>query len=209
MVEIVEGKFYKTRDGRKVGPMRKAGYGWVADSGRVMASDYIDWYNKGNYHYYNETSHDLIEEWKEEACPSKNQIREWGNLSLDNTQMFKVGDRVQSKSGDDFYNGGKVATVVRLESDKYSYTQIWLDTGYWTIEKALVLADTKPSSPVQSRKTIVEGEYGNLSIYYKHDQPKTLDSLRIEVTTSKHTAQELREMIRVLGDIVEFLEEAK
>lgn len=195
MVEIVEGRYYKTRDGRKVGPMRKVGYGWVADSGRIMASDYIDWYSEGNYHYYNETSHDLIEEYK------------------DDTQLFKVGDRVKKKDGTSFSNYEMFVNVTEVKNGC-----VWLTTGYHLTPERLELANEQivikekfvgeqSSSPVQSRKTLVPGVYGRLRV---GETGLRNDEQTVSVFASNyHTAQELREMIRVLGDIVEFLEEVK
>lgn len=85
-MEIVEGKFYKTRDGRKVGPMRRQSNGWVADSGRIDDNGAYDWYMSGNYDCYNqETSVDLIAEWQDEP---KKEILDMSEVK------FKVGDVV-------------------------------------------------------------------------------------------------------------------
>lgn len=66
-MEIIEGKFYRMRDGRKVGPMRRQSNGWVADSGRIDDNGAYDWYLYGNYDCCNqETPVDLIEEWRDE-----------------------------------------------------------------------------------------------------------------------------------------------
>lgn len=66
-MEIIEGKFYRTRDGRKVGPMRRQSNGWVADSGRIDDNGAYDWYLYGNYDCCNqETPVDLIAEWRDE-----------------------------------------------------------------------------------------------------------------------------------------------
>ena len=69
---IETGKFYRTRDGRKVGPMRRQAFGWVA-SKRIIATDQCDWYEGGNFSLYRDREHDLISEWVDESTSNDNQ----------------------------------------------------------------------------------------------------------------------------------------
>ncbi|MBA8821469.1 hypothetical protein BRY73_16245 [Ochrobactrum sp. P6BS-III] len=69
---IEAGKFYRTRDGRKVGPMRRRAFGWVA-SDRIIATDQCDWYEGGNFSLYKDREHDLIAEWVDEPACNDNQ----------------------------------------------------------------------------------------------------------------------------------------
>jgi len=68
---IETGKFYRTRDGRKVGPMRRQAFGWVA-SKRIIATDQCDWYEGGNFSLYRDREHDLIAEWVDEPNSNDN-----------------------------------------------------------------------------------------------------------------------------------------
>lgn len=103
-MEIVEGKFYRTRDGRKVGPMRRQSNGWVADSGRIDDNGEYDWYMSGNYDCYNqETSVDLIAEWQDEP---KKEISDMSEVK------FKVGDFIRKPLAGWNKQGYEVAKIV-------------------------------------------------------------------------------------------------
>lgn len=77
-LQIEEGKFYKTRDGRKVGPMRryappfKSDYSWVAEAEGSKHS-YL-WKGCGE-NYDPGTRHDIVAEWVDDAC---GEGEEWG-----------------------------------------------------------------------------------------------------------------------------------
>lgn len=109
-MKIESGKFYKTRDGRKVGPMKRWSYGWLAGSGRINASDHIDWYEEGNYNYthYPASPNDLIAEWQDEP---KKEISDMGEVK------FKVGDRVKSVSGQDYDKNWDNVIIHRIDED--------------------------------------------------------------------------------------------
>lgn len=68
-MQIVEGRFYKTRDGRKVGPMRRgendADAYWVAPAGQLGLDYGSAWYRPGNFYATSECQNDLISEWEE------------------------------------------------------------------------------------------------------------------------------------------------
>ena len=84
-LKIEAGKFYKTRDGRKVGPMSVDGYDLLSAPGFSLK----EWY--GNGRCYSDLSRttpkDIIAEWIDEPI---------AKASNDNAQpKFKVGDRVR------------------------------------------------------------------------------------------------------------------
>lgn len=68
-MEIRYGKFYKTRDGRKVGPIKKSPYGvgWLTSDGFEGDQWYSSLHKKdgveGRCYYGKEDPLDLIEEW--------------------------------------------------------------------------------------------------------------------------------------------------
>lgn len=81
-LKIEAGKFYKTRDGRKVGPMTYAGGNIYAADGKQWRRDGYYWNGVGGHE-----QNDLIAEWTDEP-PAK--------PSNDNAQpKFKVGERVK------------------------------------------------------------------------------------------------------------------
>ncbi|MDX1032795.1 hypothetical protein GOL82_16270 [Sinorhizobium medicae] len=101
-LRIVEGKFYKTRDGRKVGPIGPnegglQGYPWQDDS---SWSDC--WTADGRYYADTmDSSHDLIAEWVDEPAAPSDTVAVAATASNDNEpvasqQAYKVGDKVRS-----------------------------------------------------------------------------------------------------------------
>jgi hypothetical protein len=93
---ITAGKFYKTRDGRKVGPMEAGVWGRVFyDSSRSITGQ--SWNEDGSFIYGVVNNIDIIAEWVDEpvaVAPAK--------------PKFKVGDRVKCTIG---MGNGKVKAV--------------------------------------------------------------------------------------------------
>lgn len=66
-LRIVEGRFYKTRDGQKVGPLRRGendndAY-WVSPRGQLGGGYGCAWYEDGVFWRVNESPNDLVAEW--------------------------------------------------------------------------------------------------------------------------------------------------
>lgn len=109
---IQAGRYYKTRDGRKVGPTWlidvAPGWPWTAGGG-------VTYRDNGMSHVSGEPwSHDLIAEWVDEPVAQPAQA------SNDNpAPAFKVGDRVKfvngRRSNEDF--NGLTATIVGVGDD--------------------------------------------------------------------------------------------
>lgn len=194
---IEEGKFYKTRDGGKVGPMAiysmNPRYFCVLEdsAGRL-------WERNGER--YQDHVVDLVEEYK------------------DDTQLFKVGDILRyvgevNKYG--YYTVGKLYTVTKVRTNtQYEMTDNEGSGHHWC--EATILAnferpsriEIKPSSPVQSRKTLVPGVYGIVMIQEPTaETPKGSVTIRIDRSIRGATAEQLRDAIRVLGEVASFLEE--
>lgn len=260
MVEIVEGKSYKTRDGRKVGPMRQVSCGgWLADSGRVGNGCNYDWYKDGTYEYGGKPSKlDLIKEYKDDkpaylyydlSLPIGRgkfsfdgsdgtldtsftiqphdmkiiggyQIENKGETPIhvsserqkieekDDTQMFKVGDRVKQKSTDDYVY--KVLAIDNQGNYSIELTEDKIGGGIGNIFTSVTdlnLELVTPSSPVQSRKTLVPGVYGRVRL---NDYPAGTGIASVQWQGSNlFTANELREVIQVLGEVADYLEEVE
>lgn len=58
MVKLEAGKCYRTRDGRKVGPMRACG-----TSGAFFSSEGTMWYSNGEFYPNMPSEHDIVAEW--------------------------------------------------------------------------------------------------------------------------------------------------
>lgn len=68
-MQIEEGKFYRSRGGRKFGPMirpRNGSRDWIVEP-RLDRSAYADWYHDGQYVLIGEHEHDLVAEWVNES----------------------------------------------------------------------------------------------------------------------------------------------
>ncbi|WP_374833975.1 hypothetical protein [Paenochrobactrum pullorum] len=91
---IEAGKYYRTRDGRKVGPMENVGLYW--DAPDVDDSCY----ENGRQWQCEDTVHDLIAEWVDEPTEvvqdtndNTPPVAEWRDAE---TRRFKVGDKVRA-----------------------------------------------------------------------------------------------------------------
>lgn len=98
---ITAGRYYRTRDGRRVGPMEVGGE--AHDTGEpVIGADVEDvrrlWRVKGGKHLFDWDYLDLIAEWVDEPVTAATCV-----------PKFKVGDRVRTKGWSRFYEIGKVS----------------------------------------------------------------------------------------------------
>ncbi|MBZ9888090.1 hypothetical protein LB559_09075 [Mesorhizobium sp. BR1-1-3] len=116
-LRIEAGKFYKTRDGRKVGPMVwRNGYGgnhpWIGTLDkphRDQTNNFIFKVDGSNYEF---TNLDLIDEWTDDVP----LLGVSPVVAPATTATFKVGDRVKFR---DDYNSparGKEATVINVDT---------------------------------------------------------------------------------------------
>ena len=146
-MQIELGKFYKTRDGRKVGPAKhienRGNYPWNVPD------------NAGFYGYSNDgvscidcDDDDLIAEWTDTP-----QVGDTGTLEQLGVKAGDVVDLVSSGSG--LVDNGKTYTVRTKETytgNVYSKGDIWAedDRGFWVsftcdwIFKLISRADDKP-----------------------------------------------------------------
>lgn len=109
-LKIEAGRFYKTRDGRKVGPMiedkwHDRDYGWTVEH-EFNAEYGKAWRADGTFHVVRGREHsaDLIAEWIDEpaAKPSNDNAK----------PKFKVGDRV--KLARSFFGAAKVGATATI-----------------------------------------------------------------------------------------------
>lgn len=99
-MKIEAGKYYKTRDGRKVGPMREidrelTDYPWTDQIEEMPMQRYNDWGEEVG----EPSSHDLISEWQDEApSPIRTVTRRqivpgvYGSLHVYNDGTYGVID---------------------------------------------------------------------------------------------------------------------
>ena len=101
-LRIEAGKFYKTRDGRKVGPMRKRN-GFFDSSGSHYSTSGTYGYQGGNT--CTDEQKDLIAEWDEPVAVAP--------ATATPSAKFKVGDRVKTQFG--------VGTIVDADNSLVPY----------------------------------------------------------------------------------------
>lgn len=178
-LKIEAGRFYKTRDGRKVGPMVVDGPAWTPNSGQ-------HWYRDDGSRYYacdRGGVTDLIAEWIDEPV---------AKASNDNAQpKFKVGDRVKClKSYPGQFTAGKEYVVsadhfgrkyesVKVKRDDAGSTENgWLPEFFELVEPTTTIValiengQPKPSSTphVHASTGAAEKEARRLSAKYKGKQ---------------------------------------
>lgn len=161
---IEPGKFYKTRDGRKVGPAVYGATGAFADEGFVWRVGVRSFRADGSVGWC-EDHDDLIAEWQEPAATGavvqSAQVdalaEEYGPAKVasvaasnDNAPKFKVGDKVKFR--DDYGStphAGKRATVLGV--NQWGNDGIKVDTGVGpysiSTERAASLELLPPSTP--------------------------------------------------------------
>lgn len=90
-IQIEAGKFYKTRDGRKVGPMAQL-WGTWRDADRRITSQ--SWFADGTFIQGLISQLDLISEWVE---PASNDNAPVAQKPAAKPAKFKVGDKIRHK----------------------------------------------------------------------------------------------------------------
>lgn len=117
---IKAGKFYKTRDGRKVGPVTHNGHGVFGAPGFGQNR----WYATGrSYSDHKTLPSDIIVEWVDEPKAGNDN---GGIASLIGKTVtvkiaqpkFKVGDRVRVTAANDTYQEKYVGTAFAIDSDE-------------------------------------------------------------------------------------------
>lgn len=115
---IAAGGYYKTSDGRKVGPMSRATVGWF-----YVENELGTWRKDGTAHSAHEPTAtdfgDLVAEWVDEPAIIKAKYVGEQPASNDNAApaKFKVGDRVRALVDWGSIKKGKIYTIPYLDKD--------------------------------------------------------------------------------------------
>ena len=159
-LKIEAGKFYKTRDGRKVGPMAAWRMGGWASEGEFNTGL---WLTDGQPKYSNASdSPALIAEWIDEPAAKVSTT-----ASNDNTQpKFKVGDRVvvicnKTNGGDPIpqYAIGEIYPVTSIIKDMNGNDAVLLDNHFQYLKQGqFVLATTLTASITTIVALIEDGQ---------------------------------------------------
>lgn len=95
-ITLQEGKFYKTRDGRKFGPLEKYGrsgpdYPWTVGDGEFIY--------RANGTSYGGPPRDLVAEWVDEPCPAQETVE--GPREFSTMFVYDDPERVLSNAPPD------------------------------------------------------------------------------------------------------------
>jgi len=151
-LQIQAGGFYKTRDGRKVGPMKASSWGGFYDESRSITAQ--RWEKDGSYIAGQTTQLDLIAEWLDDpAAPAATEAASNDNAEPA-TPKFKVGDRVVCRNylsdGEDCYG-----TVSDVSVDgRRVYADDWTvgdPSGYLSADELVIV---NPAHPTHTNLTI-------------------------------------------------------
>jgi len=180
---IEAGKFYKTRDGRKVGPMEKTAHSgdryWVSkDIGLPSYGPY--WCENGAFYEDKEFKFDLIAEWAEPAAPAAPAV---ATASNDNAPKFKVGDRVVALADWGDVKKGEIYTIPFVDEDGDVYLTRNRMGGYndYMTNDELQLVTSAPSPSTPTIVALIE-----------NGTPKPSASPKIHSTTSAATTEASR-----------------
>lgn len=142
-ITIQAGRYYKTRDGRKVGPMGKSVFADAFyDKARRITSQ--SWYSDGAFFKGATSKFDLIAEWIDE--PAARTVAVAATAGNDNAApaKFKVGDRVLNREVPEAGVG-----IVEIVKPEGGYTVNYKDAWYGRChddDKHLVAVPT-PTNP--------------------------------------------------------------
>lgn len=123
---IEAGKFYRTRDGRKVGPMyRETPNGQYLDQSESITT--YGWHNNGTYIHGVTGALDLIAEWVEPvvvspAAPTNDNAPP---VAVTEPRRFKIGDKVRALVDFLWVKKGDAYVVAYLDGDG----DVWLEQG--------------------------------------------------------------------------------
>lgn len=202
-LKLEAGKFYKTRDGRKVGPMQR--HAWASGYFEMPAKlTSQSWYEDGSYIKGLTSQLDLISEWIEPKVNVAAQVDtlsdEYGRGSVtpapsnDNVAKpkFKVGDRVENLRGSKDYIGAK-GTIIEDDGSTMPYKikldqpiANWGDTHLWSNADGIKLLSSHPTAIVA---LIEDGQPKPAARPYIHDtvEAATTEANRL---AAKHKGQE-------------------
>lgn len=180
-LKIEAGKFYKTRDGRKVGPMiedkwHDRDYGWTVEH-EFNAEYGKAWRADGTFHVDRSRKHsaDLIAEWIDEpaAKASNDNSETLGGILQDcigktftfkiKQPKFKVGDRVEITANDNYRVSfvGSFGTVKAAPTNAAAGFRVELDDGrefpFWPSEMT-VRASSTPTPTIAIVALIKNGQ---------------------------------------------------
>lgn len=174
-LKIEEGKYYRTRDGRKVGPMRTVGGEW-SDMLGLRAKFTIDGYGDVDAEGFwltgeRKSKHDLIAEWhdpKPKGCAAAevdNLRDEYGPVVAAPVEpaKFKVGDRVRFVEGYASSAAGTEATVVAVPPISWGIQ----------VDGVNGISTESPSSLEPATPTIQPGQFVTLQGYVRSINGKT------------------------------------
>ena len=158
-MKIEAGKFYKTRDGRTVGPMRLH-YGYNCETHPWKSDDTRTYMDSGKYDYYDHPDH--VDDLISPAHPEQGTLKEIGAKPGDVVELVESGDG--DFIGDvGTYDGENV--VCNDWSGKHWQGE---DGPYGHRWRIISHASETPTSPVRTvtttRQEIVPGVYGRVAI---------------------------------------------
>ncbi len=153
-LKIEAGKFYMTRDGRKVGPMiedkwHDRDYGWTVEH-EFNAEYGKAWRADGTFHVVRGKEHsaDLIAEWVDDPVAK-------AKPSNDNAELnFKVGDRVEITANDNYRVSfvGSFGMIKTAPTNAAAGFRVELDDGrefpFWPSEMTVRPSSAPPTTTI-------------------------------------------------------------
>ena len=159
-MKIEAGKYYKTRDGRTVGPIQRGNPNdpkeyWKC--GGSMNGFICAWFEDGSFWpvgHCNRSGENSVYDLIAPAYPGKGTLKEIG---------AKVGDVVE------YIETGNATTITHMMDGAFYGTGINTKSPYCSrsIFRIISRASDKPASPVRTvtRKEIVPGVYGEVKVH--------------------------------------------
>ncbi|ABF71328.1 p074 [Rhizobium phage 16-3] len=115
-LQVIEGKFYKTRDGRKVGPIRQRGDYYIADGWHYNESGECCYLGESGKDVH--PDHDIIAEWVDEPAVPSDTVAVAATASNDNEPKSTTGFTIPLVD-EEPANDNQVVVTLSLDADAF------------------------------------------------------------------------------------------
>lgn len=192
-MKIESGKYYRTRDGRKVGPMEHYSGGQDGFSFCCGGSTYNSY---GGYYSLGASVHDLIAEWTEE--PEQGTLKELNVQPGDVVECLSDELAFGSLTVGERYVSQSINLIVDDDGEEFPWTVATFRIISRASKSTTPAPDVAtPPSPVRTvtRKEIVPGVYGFVRV---HDPGSKYVRINIDAAMS---VADLTQAIETLTEI--------
>ena len=178
-LKLEVGRYYRTRDGRKVGPMK------ALEAFKNMLWSNVDGSYHGDGRHFSKPQNDLIAEWTD--TPEVGTLKEIGAQPGDTVECVDSTGAYGSLRLGCEYEIAQSGLVIDAQGEEYD----WIAPRF----RIISCAQTGPVRTV-TRQEIVPGRYNGIDVGAEND-----DGIHIDLQWVRYSADELTDAIATLTAI--------